>query len=342
MKLLRGIWCMGFIAVALIGCGSSTSSKTDKSNGQAADEIVNVSYDPTRELYHEINEAFVAEQRKAGKQVKITQSHGGSGAQARAVIDGLKADVVTLALAGDIDAIAGKGLIQADWAKRFPDGSAPYTSTIVLVVREQNPKGIKDWDDLIRPGVRVITPNPKISGGAKYNFLAAWGYVTRHKKGSDQEAKEFVRKLYRNVVKLDTGARGSTQTFVKNKLGDVFISWENEALFAQKEAPELKLEIVYPSISILAEPPVAVLDKNVTERGSRALAESYLKFLYTDAAQDIIGKNAYRPRNATYQKKYAERLPALPLFTVTEVAGSWAEANRRFFSDGGVFDEIYR
>lgn len=329
------------LLLASLGCGGRGTSPTAGPKSEADVEIVNVSYDPTRELYEEINAAFTAERQKAGTNVKVTQSHGGSGAQARAVIDGLKADVLTLALEGDIDAVAKKGLILGDWAKRLPNGSAPYTSTIVLVVRAGNPKGIGDWDDLLKPGVKVITPNPKTSGGAKYNFLAAWGYVTRHKKGSDADAKEFVRKLYKNVVKLDTGARGSTQSFVKNRLGDVFISWENEAILAQKEVAEQKLEIVYPSVSILAEPPVAVVDKVVDERGSRAVAEAYLRFMYTDAAQDIIGKNFYRPRNAVFQKKYADRLPPLPLFTVAEVTGSWEEANRRFFGDGGVFDEIY-
>jgi sulfate/thiosulfate-binding protein len=330
---------MLFAGVLLTGCSSSAPKGAEG----ATVEIVNVSYDPTRELHQELNEAFAAEAlKKDGTKVKITQSHGGSGAQARAVIDGLQADVVTLALEGDVDAIAKKGLIEPDWTKRLPDGAAPYTSTIVLVVRATNPTGIKDWDDLIRSDVKVITPNPKTSGGARYNFLAAWGYATKHKKGTDEEAKEFIRKLYKNVVKLDTGARGSTQSFVKNKLGDVFISWENEAILAQKEVPEQKLEIIYPSVSILAEPPVAVVDTNVDERGTRAVAEAYLKFYYSDAAQDIIGQNAYRPRNPTFLKKYADRLPPLPLFTVAEVAGSWAEANRRFFGDGGVFDEIYR
>lgn len=326
------------LVLGLVGCGSSGSRDATST----VVEIINASYDPTRELYQEINDSFVAEQLTAGTKVKITQSHGGSGAQARAVIDGLKADVVTLALEGDIDAIAKKGLIQADWRKRLPDASAPYTSTIVLVVRANNPKGVKDWDDLIRPDVKIITPNPKTSGGARYNFLAAWGYVTKQKKGSDVEAAEFVRKLYKNVQRLDTGARGSTQTFVKNKLGDVLIAWENDAILAQKEVPEQKLQIVYPSISILAEPPVAVVDKNVDERGTRAVAEAYLKFLYSVAAQDIIGKHSYRPRNATFLKKYADRLPALPLFTVADVAGSWSNAQQRFFADGGVFDEIYR
>ena len=329
------------LTMIVAGCGRADPDV--KGGGPADVEIINVSYDPTRELHEEINRAFAAEHLKnTGQRVKVTQSHGGSGAQARAVIDGLKADVVTLALEVDTDAIAKKGLIDADWVKRLPDRSAPYTSTIVLVVRAGNPKAIKDWDDLIRPGVKVITTNPKTSGGARYNFLAAWGYVTKHKKGADDEAKEFVGKLYKNVVKLDTGARGSAQSFVKNKLGDVFISWENEAIFVQKEVPEQKLEIIYPSVSILAEPPVAVVDKVVDERGSREVAEAYLKFFYTDAAQDIIGKNAYRPRNPTILKKYADRLPPLSLFTVAEVIGSWAEAQRRFFDDGGVFDEIYQ
>lgn len=333
-----GWWAVVMLAFA--GCSRSDSSRPE---GAGDIEIINVSYDPTRELHEEINRAFTAEHLKStGQRVTVRQSHGGSGGQARAVIDGQKADVVTLALEGDIDAIANKGLIDADWIKRLPDRSAPYTSTIVLVVRAGNPKSIKDWDDLIRPGVKVITPNPKTSGGARYNFLAAWGYVTKHKKGSDDAANEFVTKLYKNVVKLDTGARGSAQSFVKNKLGDVFLSWENEAILAQEQVPEQKLEIIYPSVSIVAEPPVAVVDKNVDERGSRDVAEAYLKFYYTDAAQEIIGKNAYRPRNPTILKKYEDRLPPLPLFTVAEVSGTWAEAQRRFFSDGGVFDEIYQ
>ncbi|MCS7045480.1 MAG: sulfate ABC transporter substrate-binding protein, partial [Gemmataceae bacterium] len=230
-------------------------------------EIVNVSYDPTRELYQELNQVFIAEQAAKGRAVRITQSHNGSGASTRAVIDGLKADVVTLAVPGDIDAIARKGLIAPDWQKRLPYNAAPYASTIVFLVRTGNPKGITDWDDLVRPGIKILTPNPLTSGGAKYNFLAAWGYVKRHKKGSDAEAVEFVRKLYRNVVKLDTGARGSAQSFVKNKLGDVLLAWENEAVLIRDEAAHLKLQIVYPSVSILAEPPVAVVDQVVAERG---------------------------------------------------------------------------
>jgi sulfate/thiosulfate-binding protein len=318
------------------GCGGGE-------RGSSPAEIINVSYDPTRELYEDINLEFArVHEAQTGQAVKVTQSHGGSGAQARAVIDGLQADVVTLALAGDIEAIANKGLIAADWETRLAGHASPYTSTIVFVVRQGNPKEINDWDDLIRGDVKVITPNPKTSGGARWNFLAAWGYVTLHQKKGEAAAAEFVRKLYRNVVKLDTGARGSTQSFVKNRLGDVFISWENEAILARKEAPEQKLEIVYPSASILAEPPVAVVDKNVDAKGTRATAEAYLQFLYTDAAQDIIGRHAYRPTNPAILKKHAALLPALELFTVRDVAGSWTEAQQRFFADGGVFDQIYQ
>jgi sulfate transport system substrate-binding protein len=326
-----------FTTILLIGC---SSTGTDTANDV---EIVNVSYDPTRELYQEINKAFADHYKeKTGKKVTVTQSHGGSGAQARAVIDGLKADVVTLGLAGDIEAVAKKGLIQSEWEKRLPDHSSPYTSTIVFVVRAGNPKGIKDWDDLVGSDVKIITPNPKTSGGARWNFLAAWGYVAVHKKGSETDAKQFVGKIYRNTIKLDTGARGATQSFVKNKLGDVFISWENEAILAQKEVADQKLEIVYPSVSILAEPPVALVDKTVDERGTRAVAEAYLSFLYSDEAQDIIGKNTYRPRNPTYQQKYAATLPPIKMFTIRDVAGDWTQAQQKFFGDGGVFDQIYR
>ena len=338
MQKLLG-WLGLLVAVSTIpGCSSS-----DKKRPNDEVEIVNVSYDPTRELYQEINAAFIDDYKKqTGKTVKITQSHGGSGAQARAVIDGLQADVVTLALAGDIDAIAKKGYINSDWEKRLPGNASPYTSTIVFLVRKGNEKRIKDWPDLTRPDVKVITPNPKTSGGARWNFLAAWGYITVHKKGTEDEARAFVGKIYKNTVKLDTGARGSTQSFVKNQLGDVFISWENEALLAQKEVPDQKLEIVYPSASILAEPPVALVDKYADQRGTRAVAEAYLKFLYSDIAQDIIGKNTYRPSNETLLAKYAGTLPQLPLFTIRDVAGSWPDAQQKFFSDGGVFDQIYR
>jgi sulfate/thiosulfate-binding protein len=322
-----------------LGCDGNSSRKAS----EADIEIVNVSYDPTRELYQELNAAFVNDfKRQTGRSVKVTQSHGGSGAQARAVIDGLKADVVTLALASDIDAVAKKGLLNDDWEKRLPNHSSPYSSTIVLVVRKGNPKGIKDWPDLTRSDVKIITPNPKTSGGARWNFLAAWGHVTLGRKGTEEDARDFVGKIYRNTVKLDSGARGATQSFVKNKLGDVLISWENDAILAQKEAAEQHLEIIYPSVSVLAEPPVAVVDRVVDERGTRQAAEAYLKFLYTDVGQDIIGKNTYRPTNPVFQKKYAASLPQIPSFSVREVAGNWSTAQQRFFGDGGVFDRIYR
>ncbi len=311
--------------------------------GESANSLVNVSYDPTRELYEEINVAFKADQKKTkNRTVEVSQSHAGSGSQARSVIDGMKADVVTLALAGDIDAIADKGLIAADWQKRLPLESSPYTSTIVFVVRAGNPKEIKDWSDLPKPDVKVVTPNPKTSGGARWNFLAAWGWATLHKKMSEADAKDYIGKVFRNVVKLDTGARGSTETFAKRKQGDVLIAWENDAVLARKEVPDEKLEIVYPSVSIKAEPPVAWVDKVVDARGTRNLAEEYLRFLYTPEAQDIIGKNSYRPTDPTYAKKYAASLPELPMFTIREVAGSWADAQKRFFADGAVFDEVYQ
>ncbi len=322
-------------AACLVGVGCQRS--------EADIEIVNVSYDPTRELYQEINRAFVDHHRQqTSKTARITQSHGGSGAQARAVIDGLKADVVTLALAGDIEAIRKRDLIAGGWQQRLEHNSCPYTSTIVLVVRKGNPKGIKDWPDLVRSDVKVITPNPKTSGGARWNFLAAWGYVTLEQKKSEAEATDFIRRLYANVPKLDTGARGATETFLRRKQGDVFISWENEAILALKEAQDEGVELVYPSASILAEPPVAVVDRNVDERGTRALAEAYVKFLYTDQAQDIIGKHGYRPSNPQCQKKHAASLPPIKLFTLSQVAGDWETAQKKFFADGGVFDSIYQ
>lgn len=326
--------CFGL--VVLSGCGGVG----DASSGV---ELVNVSYDPTRELYQEVNEAFVEDYRaKTGNAIKVTQSHGGSGAQARAVNDGLQADVVTLALASDIDILSGRGLVAADWQTRLPNNASPYTSTIVFVTRAGNPKNIADWPDLAREGVQVITPNPKTSGGARWNFVAAWGYVTFHKKGTEAEAEEFVRKLFKNVPKLDTGARGSTETFARRKLGDVAISWENEAYLLQKEFPDENFKIVYPSVSILAEPPVAVVDRVVDKRKSRAAAEAYLQFLYSEPAQVIIGKNGYRPNNPANLKKYAPTLPSLPMFTIRDVAGSWQEAQDRFFADGGAFDKIYQ
>ena len=303
--------------------------------------LLNVSYDPTRELYVEYNAAFARYWKaKTGQDVTIKQSHGGSGRQARSVIDGLDADVVTLALAGDIDAIHKNGAwLPADWQKRLPLGSSPYTSTIVLVVRQGNPKGIKDWDDLIKPGINVITPNPKTSGGARWNYLAAWEFAKR-KYGGDARAREFVQKLYANVSILDTGARGSSVSFAQRNQGDVFISWENEAYLLEKEFGS-KVDFVYPSLSVLAQPPVTVVDRNVDKKGTRAVAEEYLKYLYTEDAQDIIGKHFYRPTSAKAQAKYAKQLPKLNLFTIDEAFGGWAKADKDHFADGGSFDQIY-
>jgi sulfate/thiosulfate-binding protein len=307
-----------------------------------AAELLNVSYDPTRELYVDFNAAFAKHwKEKTGEDVTIKQSHGGSGKQARAVIDGLEADVVTLALARDVDAVAKKGgLINEDWQKRLKDNSAPYTSTIVFLVRKGNPKGIKDWDDLAKEGVSVITPNPKTSGGAQWNYLAAWHYADK-KYGGEDKAKDFVTKLYKNVAVLDSGARGSTTTFVERGVGDVFISWENEAHLAIKELGPDKFEIVIPSISILAEPTVAVVDKNVDKHGTRKVAEAYLEYLYSDEGQEIAGRNFYRPRNAAIADKYKAQLVPVPLFTIDEAFGGWTKAYETHFKDGGVFDQIY-
>lgn len=309
---------------------------------QTTQTLLNVSYDPTRELYVDINKAFASHWKaRTGQDVTIRQSHGGSGKQARSVIDGLDADVVTLALAGDIDALHKNGSwIPADWQKRLPHNASPYTSTIVLVVRQGNPKGIKDWDDLVRPDIKVITPNPKTSGGARWNYLAAWEFAKR-KYGGDAKAKEFVARLYANVPVLDTGARGSTITFAQRAQGDVLIAWENEAYLLGREFGT-KFDVVAPSLSILAEPPVTVVDKNVDRKGTRKLAEEYLKFLYTEEAQDIIGKNFYRPAiSAQAQAKYAGQFPKLNLFTIDQAFGGWAKADKAHFADGGSFDQIY-
>jgi len=303
--------------------------------------LLNVSYDPTRELYVDFDAAFTKFWKgKTGQDVVIKQSHGGSGKQARSVIEGLDADVVTLGLAGDIDAIHNHGnLIPADWQKKLPHNSSPYTSTIILVVREGNPKGIKDWDDLIKPGVSVITPNPKTSGGARWNYLAAWEFAKR-KSGSDAKAKEFVQALYKNVPVLDTGARGSSVTFAQRKQGDVLVAWENEAYLLEKEFGD-KVDVVYPSISILAEPPVAVVDKNVDRKGTRQVAQAYLEYLYTDEGQDIIGRNFYRPTSEKAKAKYGKQFPKLTLFTIDEAFGGWTKADKDHFADGGSFDQIY-
>ncbi|MBL8631357.1 MAG: sulfate ABC transporter substrate-binding protein [Rhodospirillaceae bacterium] len=305
--------------------------------------ILNVSYDPTRELYQEINTAFAAQWKESGGQpLTIQQSHGGSGRQSRSVIDGLKADVVTLALAYDIDAIADKAkLLPENWITRLPDNSAPYTSTIVFVVRKGNPKGVKDWNDLVKPGVSIVTPNPKTSGGARWNYLAAWGYALRNNGGSEKTAQDFIKALFKNVPVLDSGARGATTTFAQRGIGDVFLSWENEAYLIQKEFGADNFEIIAPSVSILAEPSVALVDKNVDAKGTRAAAEAYLNFLYTPQAQAIIAKNFYRPRSTEAAAAAPVKLPNITLFTIDEVFGGWKKAQSTHFNDGGIFDQIY-
>lgn len=311
---------------------------------QASDvTLLNVSYDPTRELYADFNAAFARHwQSQSGDKVSVQQSHGGAGKQARAVIDGLEADVVTLALAYDIDAIADKAqLFPLDWQKRLPHNSSPYTSTIVFLVRKGNPKGIKDWNDLVKPGVSVITPNPKTSGGARWNYLAAWGYALKQHNGDEAKAREFVTALFKNVPVLDSGARGSTTTFVQRGLGDVFLSWENEAFLAVKEFGADKFEIIVPSLSILAEPPVTLVDKVVDKRGTRKVAEAYLNYLYSPEGQDLAGKHFYRPRLEAAAKTYQKQFPKVNLFTIDEVFGGWKKAQQTHFNDGGVFDKIY-
>jgi sulfate/thiosulfate-binding protein len=306
--------------------------------------LLNVSYDPTRELYEDFNHQFSAYWKgKTGQDVTIRQSHGGSGKQARSVIDGLQADVVTLALAYDIDQIADKaGSLPADWQKRLPNNSSPYTSTIVLLVRKGNPKGIRDWGDLAKPGVSVITPNPKTSGGARWNYLAAWAWALRQPGGSPASAKDFVTKLYRNVPVLDAGARGSTTTFVERGIGDVLIAWENEALLAIKELGPGKFDLVAPSVSILAEPPVAVVDKVANKHGTRAVAQAYLEYLYTPEGQEIAARHFYRPRSAAVAEKYGAQFPKMALVTIDEVFGGWAKAQAAHFADGALFDQIYQ
>ncbi len=340
MRCIEREWKM---SLRYLGLFLTVSSLLFGGEAHAQKTLLNVSYDPTRELYQDFNAAFARHwQAKKGESVSIKQSHGGSGAQARAVIDGLEAGVVTLALAPDIDAIAAKGLIAADWQKRLQQNSTPYTSTIVFLVRKGNPKGIRDWSDLIKPGLSVITPNPKTSGGARWNYLAAWGYELGKTNKSDAKAKEFVAALYKNVPVLDSGARGSTTTFVERGIGDVLISWENEAFLGVKELGPDKVEIVVPSVSILAEPPVSVVDKVVDKRGTRAIAQAYLEYLYTAEGQEIAAKNYYRPRLAAVAKKYAEKFPKVKLFTIDEVFGGWGKIQKAHFDDGGVFDQIYQ
>lgn len=330
------------IVTAFVSVGSLLAAAS--APAVADTTLLNVSYDPTRELYQDFNAKF-AEQWKAktGEVVTINQSHGGSGKQARGVIDGLEADVVTLALAYDIDAIADKAkLLPENWQSRLPNNASPYTSTIVFLVRKGNPKGIKDWNDLVKPDVSVITPNPKTSGGARWNYLAAWGYALRQPGGDEEKAKAFVTDLYKHVPVLDTGARGSTTTFVQRGQGDVLLAWENEAFLSVKEFGADKLEIVFPSVSILAEPPVSVVDKVVDKRGTRKVAEAYLQYLYTPEGQEIAARNFYRPRLSEVAAKYESQFPKLSLFTIDEVFGGWRKAQHAHFDDGGVFDQIYK
>jgi sulfate transport system substrate-binding protein len=305
-------------------------------------KLLNVSYDPTRELYQDFNAAFAKYWKgKTGQTVDVQQSHGGSGKQARSVIDGLEADVVTLALAYDVDAVANSGLLPKNWQTRLPLNSAPYTSTIVFLVRKGNPKKIKDWEDLTRPGISVITPNPKTSGGARWNYLAAWGYALRKNNNDEAKAKDFVQRIYKNVPILDTGARGSTVTFVERGIGDVLIAWENEAILAVKDIGKGQFEIVAPSLSILAEPPVALVDKVANKHKTAALAKAYLEYLYTPEGQEIVARNYYRPRSQSVANKYAAQFPKVTLFTIDEVFGGWTKAQKTHFADGGVFDQIY-
>ena len=306
--------------------------------------LLNVSYDPTRELYEQVNSAFARHwKEKAGQVVSIKQSHGGSGKQARAVIDGLQADVVTLALAYDVDALHQQAkLVPQDWQKRLPNNSAPYTSTLIFLVRKGNPKGIKDWDDLIKPGVSVITPNPKTSGAARWNYLAAWGYALKKNNGDQKKAQGFLASLFKNVPVLDSGARGSTVTFVERGIGDVLINWENDVLLIAKKEHIGKYEAVYPSASILAEPTVSIVDKTVDKRGTRKAAQAYLEFLYSEEGQEIAAKNFYRPHSPKALEKYAAQFPKIELFTIDEVFGGWQKAQKTHFADGGTFDAIYQ
>jgi sulfate transport system substrate-binding protein len=329
------------IAAAAAGCGGQGGNPS-AAPADAPAQILNVSYDPTRELYVEFNAAFVKHwQASSSRPVTIQQSHGGAGAQARAVIDGLDADVVTLALAYDIDAIQKTGLIAEGWQKRLPDNSSPYTSTIVFLVRKGNPKGIRDWSDLIRPGVGVITPNPKTSGGARWNYLAAWEYARRQAGGDEARAREFVSRLLANVPVLDSGARGATTTFVQRGIGDVLLAWENEAFLALRESGD-RIEIVVPSISILAEPPVTVVDENVDRKGTRTVAEAYLQFLYSTEGQEIVARHHYRPRDPEVAKRHASSFADVKLFTIDEAFGGWQAAQQTHFADGGTFDQIYQ
>ncbi|MGG7057205.1 sulfate ABC transporter substrate-binding protein [Clostridium tertium] len=339
-KIIIGVAILGLISIgSLTGCGNRKEENTESKEIT----LLNVSYDPTRELYEIFNEAFSKYyEEKTGIKVNIQQSHGGSGSQARSVIDGLEADVVTLALAADINSLNSKQeLIASDWQSRLANNSTPYTSTIVFLVRKGNPKNIKDWDDLIKQGVNIITPNPKTSGGARWNYLSAWGYALKENNNDENKAKEFISSLYKNVSVLDSGARQATTTFVQNNIGDVLISWENEALLAINEKGDGDFEIIVPSISILAEPPVAVVDAVVEKKGTKEIAEEYLKYLYSDEGQEIAAENYYRPRNEEILNKYKDKFANLELFTIEEFGG-WEETQKKHFNDGGIFDEIYK
>ncbi|UPW82545.1 sulfate ABC transporter substrate-binding protein [Lysinibacillus sp. Ag94] len=339
---LQSLALLSTLALLLTGCGSSSSEKnTGAQESKKPVELLNVSYDPTRELYEEFNKDFIKKWKdETGQDVTIKQSHGGSGKQGRAVIDGLEADVVTLALAYDIDEIAqARGLLNKDWQTEFENNSTPYTSTIAFLVRKGNPKGIKDWNDLIKDDVSVITPNPKTSGGARWNYLAAWAYAGKLYKNDEAKIKEFMKALYSNVEVLDSGARGATTTFVERKIGDVLIAWENEAHLSLNELGD-EFDIITPSLSILAEPPVAIVDKIVDKKGTREVAEAYLKYLYSERGQEIAAKNYYRPRNEKILAKYQEQFPKLELVSIDDFGG-WAEAQAKHFKDGGTFDEIY-
>ncbi len=351
MFKISPIYSLSILALGVFLSGCSVENAANNAapgsagagDSKAALKLLNVSYDPTRELYSDVDRAFAAAYAsKTGQKVEAKASHGGSGKQARAVIDGLEADVVTLALAYDIDSIAKTGLLDTNWQSKLPDNSTPYTSTIVFLVRRGNPKGIKDWSDLIQPGVKIITPNPKTSGGARWNYLAAWGYALRQPGGSDASAKKFVGQLFKNVPVLDSGARGATTTFVERGIGDVLLAWENEAVLATKELGQNKFEIVAPSQSILAEPPVAVVDKVAKKHGTEALAKAYLEFLYTPQGQELAAKHYYRPRDAKVAAKYAAQFPKLELFTLKDVFGSWDKAQQTHFASGGTFDQIYQ
>jgi sulfate transport system substrate-binding protein len=353
LSLARAALLLVAASAGLAGCNKKSDAATAPAASNAAGvaapskapvTLLNVSYDPTRELYQGFNTVFAKYWKdKTGQDVKVNQSHGGGGKQARAVLDGLEADVVTLALGYDVAILADKGkLIPDNWQTRLPQNSAPYTSTIVFVVRKGNPKKIKDWSDLIREGVQVITPSPKTSGGARWNYLAAWGYALKQPGGDETKAREFVSKLYKNVPVLDSGARGATTTFVERKIGDVLITWENEAILSVAEFGKDNLELVAPSISVLTEPPVTVVDKNVDKHGTREVAEAYLKFLYTPEGQEVVAKNHYRPRDPAAAAKYKEQFPDVKLFTVDELFGGWSKAQPTHFNDGGIFDQIYQ